>query len=1372
MKKRFVSAVCAAALLASQIGAVRAANVFNTDELFEAENTTINNGMIFYSPKSGMASGGIAVYSDGKRIDDPTAITKEDLTFLFSIPQDGKYHIYMRVNASSSQGNFFYKIDDGKWIKRSEPLSWEWVEVEYAELAKGTHKFSYNHSQIAGDVDAFFITDDINKLPSFDDDDGEEDEGEITVPGAGKVIHEKPSPYLVTGNGILVEAEDCLYSSWYNLATNKQASNGKALRATARYGTGTNGAARGEIEFDFTAENDGIFNVWVRAYADTGAQDSYYAGANGYGFFGIEPLGEFVWIKSGTISLSAGETSVFKMYAREAGHLVDAFIVTPTGFEPTGRTGNFPKGEVKNKLISKSAEPPYNPPEDHPRVLFRSDDVEKIRENLNHPNHAAAKELLDTLMDDRTITGDTTGKYDEKLLRRIEAFAFDYAINGNKESGEIAVAAIIKYIDTVNVSGQATRYGGAVIFRTSEVYDWCYDLLSTAQKAKIIAKCEEFANGTEIKWPPYAQGSLAGHGAEAQLLRDMLTFAVATYNERPDIWETVGGRFFEDYVDGRDFFNKGHYALQGDSYGLYRHRWDLWSNLIIKGMGYPSPYNEEDLSKVSYSHVYLRRPDGQYMRDGDTSEDTSNSMWRLWLGNYAQTYVLDANFGNDPHLKDMAYAIDPYGDPAEDGSPIAFLVADDPELGRASVSNLPKSMYFPAPAAGIMIARTGFDYGADSDDVICEMKVGGVKMNGHQHYDCGHFQIYYKGILASDSGVYQGLQQDNNYGGTSFNAEHRTLYMIRTIAHNSMLIYDPAESDGTGDYTDVMDGGQKTHGSGREPWDFKTIEEDYDSWYAAEVEAQEIDPENPVTPEYTYIKGDLKRAYSNKIREFKRSFMFFNLEDSEVPAALVVFDKVTSSNKTFKKTWLLHGLEKPEVNGNQTVFRRTYESPVTPSRYNGKMIVDTMLPAKDDANIEIVGGEEEGWSLVNGVDYTGYKAASHVDEGNTYRMELSPKTEKETDYFLNVIQVSDNDKNYYLKPTMLETNLFYGAVIKDRAVLFSKSGTKVTSDFAVNFPQKVKATVCDVKAGEWQVTADGEAKSVVASEDGGVLSFEASGNVTFHYVGAKEKEVKEVVLGRELSTNLRIKGQYVACPTPPCIIDGKFMAPLSTLAAWFGVDTANDGEKITLSKGDKVAVITLADSSLTVGEDVIDMGVAPYEKDGEIMVAARYFVEAFDGSIKWYPMFTLADISLPEPDYSIPAEGYAVMAKVTADEGSVDGGNVCDNAIDGDGDTIWAANGIGRYIDIEFDKPTTINRVDILFNPNGGRTAKFDIYISDDGETYTMLFSDTSDGSLEEVAWEYYDLAKPVKTKYVRYMANGSNISNWNAIKEIRFRKG
>jgi heparin/heparan-sulfate lyase len=66
-------------------------------------------------------------------------------------------------------------------------------------------------------------------------------------------------------------------------------------------------------------------------------------------------------------------------------------------------------------------------------------------------------------------------------------------------------------------------------------------------------------------------------------------------------------------------------------------------------------------------------------------------------------------------------------------------------------ATLPMTKYFPDPA-GLMIARTGWTDAmqADAGDVVATMKLGGDWFGNHEHYDAGHFQIYYKGGLAID----------------------------------------------------------------------------------------------------------------------------------------------------------------------------------------------------------------------------------------------------------------------------------------------------------------------------------------------------------------------------------------------------------------------------------------------------------------------------------------------------------------------------------------------------------------------------------------------------------------------------------------------
>ena len=1161
----------------------------------------------------------------------------------------------------------------------------------------------------------------------------------------------------VSGNGIFIEAEKCSYTSWYTKKSNSYASGKSVLQANTEQRTATN--KRGEFEVKFNASKAGTYIVWLRVYATGGSQDSYYAAFQGqsYSYVGIEPTGEFAWVKSGNITLSAGEQANFMAFPREKGHLIDAVIITTKSFVPTGVTGNIPEGEYGNAIVSKYAPTPYQPPAEHPRVFFTASDIPRIRENMQKPQNIPVRDWFYELKS-TAPSGNANGAFNERMLREIEAFAFDYAINGNRQSGETAVSALMTYIATADpaASGNETRNGGTIMFRASEVYDWCYELMTDEQRERIIEVCEGYAHNMEIKWPPESQGSIVGHGSEAQLLRDMLCFAIATYDERPDIWEAVGGRFYEEYTEARDYFNKGHFALQGDSYGLYRHRWDTYSYLLITGMGLPSPYNAADLAQVAYGPLYMRRPDGQYLRDGDTADDTTYGMWELWSG-YGETYIVDASILDDPYLKDEAFAMNPDGEAMYYASPVVYLVANDPDLEKASVSNLPKSRFFDDPA-GVMIARTGWDRGADTNDVVCEMKIGGVYQANHQHYDAGHFQIYYKGILASDSGVYQGLDNSTNDGGTGYNSAHRKQYMIRTVAHNSVLVEN---ND---------DGGQRVIKNDGEPKKIGTVLEDIDEYRVADVLAHEIDPKNPVDPEYTYMKGDLKSAYSSKVSEFKRSFMFLNLFEEEVPAALVVFDKVTASNKAYKKTWLLHGVEEPSANGMQTVFARTYKSSSSPSGYNGKMTVDTLLPQASNAAITVVGGEDDGYSVVDGTDYTGYPASTKVDEGNTYRMELSPKTQSATDYFLNVIQVSDNDRNYYADAEIIDTRLFYGAKIRDRAVLFSKSGEAVSTAFSFSVPSDYKCTVCDVKAGSWNVASDNGTQTVVATEDGGVLAFTASGTVVCSYNGATvEQPTVSPILKTDNEYRVKIANRFVNGREKAEMKNGTLMFPLSTLADWFDIDMTQEFAKATLLRGNETAILQAGNENMQLGEESVTLSEAPYLKNGEIMVPIEDFAEIYGGEMTWYGITKTAVVKRPTADCTIPV-GYAEVKAVTPDSGAVDGGNVCTNAVDCDKDTIWAAKGIGRYFSIELENSQEIDQVEILFNPNSKRDAEFEVQVSNDGVNYRSILADAGDGSIESVLWEKYPLGTPVTAKYIRYVGNGSNISTWNAIKEIRFR--
>ena len=108
---------------------------------------------------------------------------------------------------------------------------------------------------------------------------------------------------------------------------------------------------------------------------------------------------------------------------------------------------------------------------------------------------------------------------------------------------------------------------------------------------------------------------------------------------------------------------------------------------------------------------------------------------------------------------------------------------------------------------------------------------------------------------------------------------------------------------------------------------------------------------------------------------------------------------------------------------------------------------------------------------------------------------------------------------------------------------------------------------------------------------------------------------------------------------------------------------------------------------------------------------------------------------------------------------------------DEDVNTHWGAKGVGRHADFELAKESYIESVEIVFNPNSARKAAFEIHTSLDGKTWKTVFVGAGDGSVEAGSWEKFAFEVPELTRWIRYVANGSNKSDWNGVKEIRFKE-
>lgn len=676
------------------------------------------------------------------------------------------------------------------------------------------------------------------------------------------------------------------------------------------------------------------------------------------------------------------------------------------------------------------------PPAGHPRLYLRGEHVAQLPLRLEA---AALRPAVERLR----------AQSKRSTQFKVEWDALQYLISRDAALGRAIIAAALPLLQECELSHRqdACRETGRMMVTGAIVYDWCYDLLTSEQKEAFIKELVRLARTQECGYPPVRQGSVTGHSSEAMIMRDMLSAGIAIYDEYPEMYRLAAGRFFREHLPARNWFYPGHAYHQGDSYGPHRFSWDTYPLWIFDRMGLPDVYNTQQ-QFVPYYWIYATRPDSQRLRAGDTFA-SSAARGRPW-GQYFGT-VLTASYYHDGILLDQ---YERQG--ASGGNETIFEVLwRDPDLKRVPVTTLPLSHYAGFPF-GWMIARTGWD----DDSVIAEMKINEYNFTNHQHLDAGAFQIYYKGALAIDSGLYSG-------SSGAYGSPHCMNYYWRTIAHNSLLIYDPDEDFGRSGYGN--DGGQRLPNRRVEPRTLDVLLDPRNGYRTGKVLAHGFGPDGQ-KPDYTLLQGDITDAYGPKVKQVTRSFVFLNLRHPQVPAALVVFDRVTSSDPAFRKYWLLHTQEEPQIDGPSAIADCTQYGD------SGRLILDTLLPAADDAHLAKVGGPGKEF-YVFGTNYANdveplVRARTSIEPG-AWRIELSPKAARAEDLFLNVLQVTDSRSPARLPVKYIETADRVGCTIQAAdatwLVLLRKDNTPSPSPVELTVPARnARILLTDLTLGRWQ----------------------------------------------------------------------------------------------------------------------------------------------------------------------------------------------------------------------------------------------------------------------------------------------------------------
>ena len=298
--------------------------------------------------------------------------------------------------------------------------------------------------------------------------------------------------------------------------------------------------------------------------------------------------------------------------------------------------------------------------------------------------------------------------------------------------------------------------------------------------------------------------------------------------------------------------------------------------------------------------------------------------------------------------------------------PFLLTGADTPVPDVASL-RLPHARHFENMGQVFMRSGTGLD------DTYCLFTCGGI-LAQHRHYDALNLVVYHGGHLALDSGT--------RYRETE-NGQHLANYFAQTVAHNCVLVHQPDEPYARywGGTVEQIDGGQH-HQLGSVLKAFETNDQ------------------------FVYVAGDATACYRHngktadgsrplpqKVSLVTRQIVFL------MPDHLVIFDRVTSTDPSYRKQWLLHTARKPLLEDGR--IRADHD--------RGRLFCTTLLPV--DAETRLVGGPDHAFEASGknwAIDARGLKPDQLAMMGQ-WRVEVSPAQARREDRFLHVLQVGAKD---------------------------------------------------------------------------------------------------------------------------------------------------------------------------------------------------------------------------------------------------------------------------------------------------------------------------------------------------------------------------
>jgi hypothetical protein len=732
----------------------------------------------------------------------------------------------------------------------------------------------------------------------------------------------------------------------------------------------------------------------------------------------------------------------------------------------------------------------------HPRIYVRDDHatigagltVSQLRARLSNPSYSTWR---------------------APLTRNGASAAVERAARYLEQSSPADLAAVAELLTTRTFSYEKNDVSGFLAGAEMAIaFDWVYHALTPEQRAAALANIVTTADSSRKFL--LSGGPDINHNYTYMALNAVAVSGLVLSGE-PEPYATtareylaLAKRFLEGPGMVLDTWNarQGAWA-EGSHYTFH----ETLRTLILTLHAYRSATNADYFPQIHQNYgdfvtkaglflIACTRPDMTLERTGDISASRAAAALTVPL----TVEMLAAGAGSPAaaaQLRSFSRALQTaYGPQAlwpefNWGMRIFF----DPRASLAPpYSTLPLFQRLGPGTYDQFTLRSGWT--ADSSMVTI---LAGDQYTDHQHLDKGHFLLYHHAGLAVDSGTYSGMYQPGR---------HANEYAPRTLAHNALLIYDPAQTLPPG-YTN--DGGQsilrnKQHHS---DWPTYLAHQHSEGLDTADVQASDL-----ASTRYAYVRVNLTNAYPGRAGHYDRQFVY-------LPAAdlLLVYDRVTSTNATFSKRWLLHFQDQPSVDGraaktgvedfpNATLttvrHRGDWQPGGPPVHYDGSLSVQSLLPAQ--RTITTIGGE--GFEYFNNFTGQNYPAGptrenTALREPGAWRMEVAPAEPTASDLFLNVLHFPNDPATpppaaALIRPTAGQAA---GAHIPgpqhDNAILFSASPSgaaiSLPLEYTLNSPSPATHLITQLEPSTAVlIHINGRPPLRRAANPQGVLEFEDS----------------------------------------------------------------------------------------------------------------------------------------------------------------------------------------------------------------------------------------------------------------------------------------